>query len=73
MLGSIAEGRTHVTGFLDGADCLATAGAMRALGVSIERPSDTEVIIDGVGLHGLQEASGHEGRIPFSLEAAQNQ
>ncbi len=57
MLGSIAAGRTHVTGFLDGADCLATADAMRALGVSIERPSDTEVIIDGVGLHGLQQAA----------------
>ncbi|MDJ0795110.1 MAG: 3-phosphoshikimate 1-carboxyvinyltransferase [Woeseiaceae bacterium] len=57
MLGSIAEGRTHVTGFLDGADCLATAEAMRALGVSIERPSDTEVIIDGVGLHGLRQAA----------------
>ncbi len=58
MLGSIAEGRTHVTGFLDGADCLATANAMRALGVSIERPSDTEVVIDGVGLHGLRQATG---------------
>jgi len=58
MLGSIAEGRTHVTGFLDGADCLATASAMRSLGVSIERPSDTEVIIDGVGLHGLRPADG---------------
>ena len=57
MLGSIAAGRTHVTGFLDGADCLATADAMRALGVSIERPSDTDVIIDGVGLHGLQQAA----------------
>ncbi len=57
MLGSVAEGRTHVTGFLDGADCLATAEAMRALGVSIERPSDTEVIIDGVGLRGLRAAA----------------
>ena len=58
MLGSIAKGRTHVTGFLDGADCLATANAMRALGVSIQRPSDTEVIIEGVGLRGLHEATG---------------
>ncbi len=58
MLGSVAKGRTRVSGFLDGADCLATADAMRALGVSIERPSDTEVIIEGVGLHGLREAPG---------------
>lgn len=53
MLGSIAEGRTRVSGFLDGEDCLATLAAMRAMGVSIERPSETELTIDGVGLHGL--------------------
>lgn len=58
MLGSVAEGRTHVTGFLDGADCLATANSMRALGATIERPSDTEVVIDGAGLRGLQAADG---------------
>ncbi len=57
MLGSVADGQTRVSGFLDGADCLATANAMRALGVSIERPSDSEVIIDGVGLRGLQAAT----------------
>ena len=54
MLGSIAEGRTEVSGFLAGEDCLATATAMRALGVSIEQPAPTEMIVDGVGLDGLQ-------------------
>jgi len=54
MLGSIAEGRTEVSGFLAGEDCLATARAMRALGVSIEQPAPTEMIIDGVGPDGLQ-------------------
>jgi len=58
MLGSIAKGRTEVSGFLAGEDCLATLSAMRALGVSIEQPSPTEMSIDGVGLHGLREASG---------------
>ncbi len=58
MLGSIAEGRTEVSGFLAGEDCLATLSAMRALGVSIEQPSATEMSIDGVGLHGLRVASG---------------
>jgi 3-phosphoshikimate 1-carboxyvinyltransferase len=58
MLGSIAEGRTEVSGFLAGEDCLATLSAMRALGVSIEQPGPTEMSIDGVGLHGLREASG---------------
>jgi 3-phosphoshikimate 1-carboxyvinyltransferase len=53
MLGSVARGRTVVSGFLAGEDCMATAAAMRALGVNIEQPGPTEMIIDGVGLHGL--------------------
>ena len=59
MLGSIAEGRTDVSGFLPGEDCLATMAAMRALGVSIEQHSETEVSIEGVGLHGLQAPAAH--------------
>ena len=54
MLGSIAQGRTEVSGFLHGADCLATAAAMRAMGVSIEATGPGALLIDGVGLHGLQ-------------------
>jgi len=57
MLGSIAEGRTEVSGFLNGDDCLATAAAMRALGVSIDQPGPTELIIEGVGLHGLRASA----------------
>jgi 3-phosphoshikimate 1-carboxyvinyltransferase len=57
MLGSIAEGRTEVSGFLAGEDCLATLAAMRALGVEIDQPSATRMTINGVGLHGLREAS----------------
>ena len=53
MFGSIAEGWTEVSGFLPGEDCLATLDAMRAMGVGIESVSDTEIRIDGVGLHGL--------------------
>jgi 3-phosphoshikimate 1-carboxyvinyltransferase len=54
MLGALAEGRTHVTGFLDGEDCLATLAAFQAMGVPIERPEPRTVVIDGVGLHGLR-------------------
>lgn len=54
ILGSIAEGRTRISGFLAGEDCLATASAVRALGVQIEPRGPTEMIIEGVGLHGLQ-------------------
>jgi 3-phosphoshikimate 1-carboxyvinyltransferase len=54
MLGSIAKGRTDVSGFLAGEDCLATLGAMRSLGVEINQPSATQMSIEGVGLYGLQ-------------------
>ncbi len=58
MLGALADGRTRITGFLDGEDCLATLAAFQAMGVAIERPESTTVIIDGVGLHGLQAPPG---------------
>jgi 3-phosphoshikimate 1-carboxyvinyltransferase len=54
MLGSIAEGVTEVRGFLAGEDCLATMGAFRRMGIDIERPGPTELMIHGAGLHGLQ-------------------
>ena len=57
MLGAIADGDTHVTGFLDGEDCLSTARALGALGVRIERPEPTEVLVHGVGAHGLRAPS----------------
>jgi 3-phosphoshikimate 1-carboxyvinyltransferase len=54
MLGAIAAGDTHVSGFLAGEDCLSTARALGALGVSIERRRETEVLVHGVGAHGLK-------------------
>ncbi len=57
MLGAIAEGRTEITGFLAGADCLSTLGALGALGVRIERPEPERVRIEGVGIEGLCGAS----------------
>lgn len=58
MLGSLAEGTSHVSGFLQGEDCLATLKAFRAMGVNIDGPNEQgEVTIEGVGLHGLQAPS----------------
>jgi len=57
MLGALAEGRTRISGFLAGADCLATARALAGLGVCIERPSDTEVHVEGRGRGGLAPSS----------------
>ncbi|HRW05899.1 MAG TPA: 3-phosphoshikimate 1-carboxyvinyltransferase [Caldilineaceae bacterium] len=55
IFGSIAEGKTTVRNFLDGHDCRATVGVMRALGVEIEVLNPTELIVQGRGIDGLQE------------------
>ncbi|MCW8919263.1 MAG: 3-phosphoshikimate 1-carboxyvinyltransferase [Gammaproteobacteria bacterium] len=54
MLGSLAEGVTEVSGFLEGEDSLATLQAFRDMGVRIEGPIGGRVTIHGVGLHGLK-------------------
>lgn len=54
MLGSIAEGVTHVRGFLNAEDAMSTLEAFRAMGVNIEGPVNGEVTIHGVGKHGLK-------------------
>ncbi len=53
MLGSLAEGETNITGFLEGEDSLATLNAFRAMGVQIDGPDSGKVVIQGVGMHGL--------------------
>ena len=54
MLGALAEGRTEVSGFLEGEDCLATMRAFQTMGVSITHHGQGRVSIDGQGLHGLK-------------------
>jgi 3-phosphoshikimate 1-carboxyvinyltransferase len=58
MLGALAEGTTHVTGFLEGEDALATLQAFRDMGVVITDPKNGELTIHGVGLHGLKAPHG---------------
>jgi 3-phosphoshikimate 1-carboxyvinyltransferase len=52
MLGSLSQGITQVSGFLQGEDALSTLKAFRAMGVKIERQNDN-VTIHGVGINGL--------------------
>jgi 3-phosphoshikimate 1-carboxyvinyltransferase len=49
ILSSISTGPCVVRGFLASEDCLSTMAAMRALGVEIERPTPTSLIIHGTG------------------------
>lgn len=54
MFGSIAKGKTVVTNFLTGDDCLSTISCFQKLGVEIEIDEE-QVIIQGRGFDGLQE------------------
>src|SRR5690606_22106866 len=50
---SLAEGRSHISGFLEGEDTRATARAFARMGVRVESPEASVRIVHGVGLHGL--------------------
>jgi 3-phosphoshikimate 1-carboxyvinyltransferase len=54
MLGAIAEGTSRVSGFLTGEDSVNTAKALAAMGVKIGGLGGSELVIHGVGLHGLK-------------------
>lgn len=55
MFGSLADGVTQVSGFLEGGDSLGTLQAFRDMGVRIEGPVDGNVTVHGVGLRGLKK------------------
>ena len=80
MLGSIAEGVTRVSGFLEGNDALATMNVLRALGVRIDGPERGNVTVHGIGMRGLEAPhqvldcgnSGTSMRLLCGLLAGQN-
>jgi 3-phosphoshikimate 1-carboxyvinyltransferase len=80
MLGSIAEGVTHISGFLEGEDAIATMNVFRALGVRIDGPHHGNVTVHGVGMRGLKAPgkvldcgnSGTSMRLLCGLLAGQN-
>jgi 3-phosphoshikimate 1-carboxyvinyltransferase len=54
LLGALAGGASHISGFLPSRDCLATLACLRALGVLVEAHDETTLTVGGRGLHGLQ-------------------
>lgn len=54
MLGAIAESPVRVTGFLAGADCIATRRALEQMGAEIEDLPEGELLIHGSGPGGLR-------------------
>lgn len=56
MFGSLSDGVTEVTNFLEGADCLSTISCFQKMGIDIIN-TNSKVIIHGKGLHGLTTPS----------------
>jgi len=54
ILGSLAKGKTTITHFLDGEDCMRTVDAFRNMGVQIEK-KDSTITIEGKGIDSLKE------------------
>lgn len=54
MLGSIGKGKTEITNFLQGEDCLSTIRCFTQMGIQIENKGDT-VFVEGNGLRGLKK------------------
>ena len=79
MLGSLAEGTTKITNFLQGEDCLSTLSCFNALGVKHTWTGSNQLNIMGVGLEGLKESqdvlnagnSGTTMRLMSGILAAQ--
>ncbi len=79
MLGAIADGTTHISGFLNSADCLSTIDCFSKLGVKIEVSSDSAIVY-GKGMHSLAAPasvlytgnSGTTTRLLAGLMSAQN-
>jgi 3-phosphoshikimate 1-carboxyvinyltransferase len=79
LLGALAQGRTEVTGFLEGEDCLHTLRALESLGIETTRKGHGHYLIHGAGLEGFQEPqnvldcgnSGTSARLLLGLLAGQ--
>lgn len=80
MLGAVADGDTHITGFLASEDTEVTLTAFQQMGVRIDRRAATEVVVHGAGLKGLRAPSapldlgnsGTSARLLAGLLSGQN-
>ena len=55
MFAGLGNHPVRITNFLHAQDCLSTVACMQALGVKVDRIRDTELLVEGHGVHGLQE------------------
>lgn len=79
MLGALSNGKTTISGFLNGADCLSTISCFEKLGVKTT-VKGSDVCVEGLGIRGLRAPaevlytgnSGTTTRLISGILAAQN-
>ena len=54
MFAALADGVSHIDGFLEGEDTRATAAIFAQMGVRIDTPSPSQRVVHGVGVDGLK-------------------
>ena len=80
MFGSISQGTTEITGFLNSADCNSTINCFQKMGIDITRKGEHTVLVTGKGMRGLTAPSsfldaGNSGttvRLMSGILSAQN-
>ena len=58
MFASLAEGSSHIRGFLQGEDSMNTLRIFRQMGVDISEPVNGKLTVKGVGMRGLKKPKG---------------
>ena len=58
MLASLADGKSEISGLLEGEDCLATIEVFQKMGVIISRRNG-KFLVEGKGLKGLKDPASH--------------
>jgi 3-phosphoshikimate 1-carboxyvinyltransferase len=80
IISALAKGKSNISGFLAGEDCLSTLNCLKQLGVRVITKSATEIDVYGVGFNGFKEPllplnagnSGTTARLLIGLLAGQN-
>ena len=80
MFGSISQGTTEITGFLNSADCNSTINCFQKMGINITRKDEHTVLVTGKGMRGLTAPasfldagnSGTTVRLMSGILSAQN-
>jgi 3-phosphoshikimate 1-carboxyvinyltransferase len=59
LFGALCAGDTRIAGFSHGEDNVSTASCLRAMGVVVDEPGPSELVVHGVGLDGLTAPGQH--------------